>query len=237
MAGFAQSVPASYTPLPPALYPVEWGVDSQVGWLVIILECLNIHTLLCAVSHSQKVTAVLWNLRVSLGVSSLIPSWCRSWCQHDTARRLYQLDWCLNMCAFLCICFYDFPCANHRVWNVFVSFGVWLHLLSVCLTGGFTRKWNYVCGFGKDWTCFLFFFMKLVFKTEYYSLIVRLFSQHKEVLYNRTMHSAATYTLFKSASSGFPPLCFNVYLPIFERWSTLMFPNVFMRLLFSTQLC
>lgn len=51
-----------------------------------------------------------------------------------------------HWCASPSLSLHVFPCANYRIWSVFVSFGLWLHLLSVCLTGDITR--NYFGGFG-----------------------------------------------------------------------------------------
>ena len=54
----------------------------------------------------------------------------------------------------------------------------------------------------------------------------------KKTLYNRTMHSADPAFQFNSSGSGFPPLCFDIHLPISVRSSTPMSSNVCMRWLF-----
>lgn len=164
------------------------------------------------------------------------------WCQHrhfpcgDSCTSWTGAWMCLPSCLSVPMTF--------RVqiigYNVFVCFSVWLHLLSVCLTGGIAREWNYVCGFGKVWKCVcalkhVFFFHRTILKWNT-NLIVKLFSHHtvnEKLLYNRTMHSAATSFLFKSSSSGFPPLYLNIYPPISVHSSTLMFSNVCMHLPFS----
>lgn len=103
-----------------------------------------------------------------------------TWCQRDRPRghcdAKIDMTWnfgCASWAGVLKIlpsCLsvsMSFPCANYRMRNVFVSFGLWLHLLSVCLTGDITRNyflWIWKCVCTRTQCCF---FMELVFIIYY----------------------------------------------------------------------
>lgn len=89
-----------------------------------------------------------------------------AWCQHDwplcSCDAKIEIAWSVGCTSWTSVwlslpaCLYVFPRANYRIWNVFVSFGLWLHLLSVCVNGDITR--NNFCGFENVCTLMYVFF-------------------------------------------------------------------------------
>lgn len=146
-----------------------------------------------------------------------MPAWCRPRCQRDAAADICPAGDGRTSRAGLGLWIRVSPCANYRMWNVFVSFGLWLHLFVLLVASqesgiifvDLEKVCKRVCAsriFLSFFSLF-FFYTKLVFKKWNMNLMVRfaLTSEWKQLLYNRTMHSTATSLPFKPASSGFPP--------------------------------
>lgn len=103
--------------------------------------------------------------------------------------------------VFLSVTLHVFPCANYRIWNVFVSFSLWLHLLSVCLSTDIT-KMILVCVC--VWMCLYAHLVVLLWSGCLKLKANLLVTEGKQLLYNRTL------CLFHS-SAGFPSACLEMY--------------------------